>query len=254
MREPTGDTIKSDETLLEILEALHSLDESTLTAIADEVDVSKSTVHRHLETLRARRFVSKGDEEYRLGLEFLRFGGAARERYPFHRQSKSIVQQVADQTGEFVGFLVEEQGVGTFIYCEMGTEGVPSEAKVGQNLLLHQSASGKAILAHLPAERRSRILDQYGLPPRTDETLTDRATLLDDLDEIRERGYAFAHEEYTDGLRAVAAPAFDADGTVIGSLVVAGPIHRMRGERFETDLPELVTGAVKEFQLTISYA
>ncbi|MGQ4556045.1 IclR family transcriptional regulator domain-containing protein [Halobellus sp. GM3] len=254
MQQPTGDTIKSDETLLEILEALYELDVPTLTSIADQVGVSKSTVHRHLETLRTQRFVSKQNDQYVLGLEFLRFGGAARERYPFHRQSKSIVQQVAHQTGEFVGFLVEEQGVGTFIYCEMGPEGVPSDAKVGQNLLLNQSASGKAILAHLPEDRRTAILDEYGLPPRTQQTLTEREALLEDLEGIRERGYAYAHEEYTDGLRAIAAPAFDAEDEVIGSLVVAGPIHRMRGERFESDLPELVTGAVKEFELTVSYA
>lgn len=254
MQTPTRDTIKSDETLLEILEALYTLEEPSLTAIAEKVDVSKSTVHRHLETLRAHRLVSKEDDTYEIGLEFLRFGGAARERYPFHRQSKAIVQQVADQTGEFVGFLVEEQGIGTFIYCEMGNEGVPSEAKVGQNLLLNQSAAGKAILAHLPADRRKQILEQYGLPPRTQQTLTDRTELIENLETIRERGYAYAHEEYTDGLRAVAAPAFDPDNNVIGSLVVAGPIHRMRGERFESNLPELVTGAVKEFELTVSYA
>ncbi|WP_336023579.1 IclR family transcriptional regulator [Halobellus salinisoli] len=253
MNAPPRDTIKSDETLLEILDALHSLETATLTAIASEVGVSKSTVHRHLETLRAQRFVDKRDDEYVLGLEFLRYGGAARERYSFHRQSKSIVQQVADQTGEFVGFLVEEQGVGTFIYCEMGTEGVPSEARVGQNVFLHQSASGKAILAFLPEDRRDRILERYGLPPRTEQTLTDMDELRADLSDVRERGYAYAHEEYTTGLRAVAAPAFDAQDDVIGSLVVAGPTHRMRGERFESDLPELVTGAVKEFQLTISY-
>lgn len=249
-----GGTIKSDETLLEILEALDALDDTTLTAVADEVGVSKSTVHRHLKTLRDRRFVAKDGDEYVLGLEFLRFGGAARERYPFHRQSKAIVQQVAEQTGEFVGFLVEEQGIGTFLYCEMGTEGVPSEARVGQNVYLHQAASGKAILAHLPEARREAIIDEHGLPARTENTVTDRGELRAELKAVRDRGYAIARGDYTRGLRAVAAPAFVADGELAGSLVVAGPTHRVRGERFESDLPELVLGAIKEFELTVSYS
>lgn len=250
----TADTIKSDETLLEILEALHAHERATLATLADEVDVSKSTVHRHLTTLRNRRFVTKVGDEYVLGLEFLRFGGAARERYSFHRQSKAIVQQVADQTGEFVGFLVEDQGIGTFLYCEMGTEGVPSEARVGQNLYLHQSASGKALLAHLSADRREAILDEYGLSARTENTITDRETLRAELAEIRDRGYAFAREEYVDGLKAVATPAFSPNDEPIGSLVVAGPSHRMRGDRFESELPDVIQGAVKEFELTISYS
>lgn len=254
MRKQTADTIKSDETLLEILEALHSLERATLVTIADDVGVSKSTVHRHLTTLRNHRFITKVDGEYVLGLEFLRFGGAARERYSFHRQSKAIVQQVADQTGEFVGFLVEDQGIGTFLYCEMGAEGVPSIARVGQNLYLHQAASGKAILAHLPTERREAILNQHGLPARTENTITDREELRKDLSKIRDCGYAVAHEEYVDGLKAVATPAFSSSDELLGSLVVAGPPHRMRKERFSSELPDLIQGAVKEFELTISYS
>lgn len=246
--------IKSDETLLEILEAFHTLDRTTLISIADEVDVSKSTVHRHLKTLRDRRFITKVGNEYVLGLEFLRFGGAARERYPFHRQSKAIVQQVADQTEEFAGFLIEEQGIGTFIYCEMGAEGVPSIAKVGQNLYLHQSASGKAILAHLPAKQRESILNEHGLPARTENTITDREKLRTELSEVRDRGYAVAREEYVTGLKAVATPAFSSEDEPIGSLVVAGPPHRMRNERFDSELPELLQGAIKEFELTVSYS
>jgi DNA-binding IclR family transcriptional regulator len=250
----THNTIKSDETLLEILEALHTLDRSTMSTIADEVDVSKSTVHRHLKTLQDRRFVTKVDDEYVLGLEFLRFGGAARERYPFHRQSKAIVQQVADQTEEFAGFLVEDQGIGTFLYCEMGTEGVPSIARVGQNLYLHQAASGKAILAHLTADRREAIVDEYGLPARTENTITDREELRTELSEIRDRGYAVAREEYVTGLKAVATPALSPGDEPIGSLVVAGPPHRMRNERFDSELPDLLQGAIKEFKLTITYS
>jgi DNA-binding IclR family transcriptional regulator len=250
----TKGTIKSDETLLEIIETLRSLERATLGTIAGEVEVSKSTVHRHLKTLQNRRFITKVDNEYVLGLEFLRLGGAARGRYSFHRQSKKIVQQLANQTGEFVGFVVEDQGIGTFIYCEMGSEGVPSEAKVGQNAYLHQSASGKSILAHLSEERFEAILDQHGLPARTSNTITDPEELRSELAEIRDRGFAVARDEFVDGLNAVAAPAFSTTDEVIGSLVIAGPTHRMRGERFHAELPELIQGAIKEFELTISYS
>lgn len=253
MPQSTNDKIQSDETLLTILDAIHELDTPNIKEISDQVEVSKSTVHRHLKTLHDHRLVTKEDNRYNFGIEFLRFGGAAREQYPFHQQAKAIVQQVAEQTNEFVGFLVEQQGIGTFIYCEMGSDGVPSDAKVGQNLYLNQTACGKAILANLPSDRRNQILEEKGLPARTDETLTTKEELVAELETVRDRGYAMADEEYTEGLRAVAAPAFDSDDNVVGSLVVAGPIHRIRGENFHSDLPELVVGATKEFKLTISY-
>lgn len=254
MTNQTTGTIKSDENLLDMLETIHSQEGATLETIAKEVGVSKSTVHRHLKTLQNRRFITKVDNKYVLGLEFLRFGGAARERYSFHQESKKIVQQVARQTGEFVGFVVEDQGIGTFIYCEMGSEGVPSDAKVGKNVYLHQSASGKAILANLSEERRESILDKHGLPARTSKTITVREELRSELAEVRDRGFATVRDEYIEGLNAVAAPAFSANEEVIGSLVIAGPAHRMRDEQLYSECPELIQGAIKEFELTISYS
>lgn len=248
-----SDTIKSDETLLEIIDVLYEQGGATVTEVADTVDVSKSTVHRHLATLQKHDYVMKEDHEYALGFRFLDLGGHVRHRDPIHKQVKSLVRNIAEETGEFVGFLVEEHGLGTYIYSEWGSEGVGNDVRIGRRIHLHQSAAGKAILANLPEERAAAIIDEHGLPERTSKTITDREELERNFETIRERGYAYAHGEHTEGLWAIGVPVRDVDGGIAGGLLVVGPTYRMRGERLEDELPKYLLGATKEFELNISH-
>lgn len=247
------ETIKSDETLLAIIDVLYEEGGATVTEIADTVGVSKSTVHRHLATLQKHDYVTKEASEYALGFRFLDLGGHVRYRDPINKQVKSIVRNIAEETGEFVSFLVEEHGLGTYIYCEWGSEGVGNDVRIGRRIYLHQSAAGKAILAHLPDDRTAEIIDEHGLPERTSKTITDRNKLEENIETIRDRGYSYAHGEHTEGLWAIGVPVHDVDDEIAGGLLVAGPTYRMQGEQLEEHLPEFLLGATKEFELNISH-
>ncbi|MFB6187002.1 MAG: IclR family transcriptional regulator C-terminal domain-containing protein, partial [Halobacteriaceae archaeon] len=67
---------------------------------------------------------------------------------------------------------------------------------IGARRLPHANAAGKAILAHLPEDVVHDILDRTGLPEHTKHTITSRKELFDELDSIRERGYAVNRGEY----------------------------------------------------------
>lgn len=250
----TDGTVKSDETLFEILGALRERDGGRVTTVAEEVGVSKSTVHRHLATLRKHGFVVKDGSTYELSLKFLDVGGYVREQNPLYKRIKPTVRTIAEETGEFVSFLVEQEGRGVYLYSERGSEGVQNDVRIGRHVLLHQSAAGKAILASLDPDRVPRIVAEHGLPPRTPETITDEAELYEELETVRDRGYAYARGDHTKGLWGVGVPVHDPDGDVAGGVIVAGPTHRMRGDWFEDELPEYLKGVVKEFELNMSFS
>ncbi|PSQ89215.1 MAG: hypothetical protein BRD45_03965 [Bacteroidetes bacterium QS_8_64_10] len=158
------------------------------------------------------------------------------------------------QTGERAQFVVEEQGRGIYLYIETGEHAVRTGLSVGQQIYLHSTSAGKVILSLLPDDRVNEILDEYGLPPLTENTITDSNELKSQLDEIRERGYAFNREENIKGLRAVSGPVTDENDILIGVLSVSGPSHRMKGEWFQSGLPDLVLGTANELELRIAYA
>jgi hypothetical protein len=102
--------------------------------------------------------------------------------------------------------------------------------KIGSEFGMHNSAPGKAVLAELPSEAVERILDLRGLPATTEETLTTREGLREELEAISERGYATNDEELQSGFRSVGAPVRHSDGTVLGALSIGGPAYRFEVE------------------------
>lgn len=250
-RPDTG--IKSTDTLFSILEFLKTRDGAGVTEIAEELDLSKSTVHTHLQSLRAHRCVRKDGTTYRLGLRFLTFGGHACKRTGLLEIVRPEVDGLVEETGEAAQMVVEEHGRGIYICQSRGAEAVRTDSHVGTEVYLHCTAVGKAILAHLPEERVREIVDRHGLPPKTEETVTDPDELFDALERIRRRGYAIDDGERIPGIRCVAAPVRTADD-VIGALSVNGPTKRLEGEYFREELPSLVSRAARVVEINATYA
>lgn len=250
-------TLKTVERTAEIIKALETLDGAGVTELASHLDMSKSSVYHYLATLRQEDFVVKEGERYELGLQLLLAGEYVRNRNVLYRYGKEEVEELAEETGEYANLFTEQHGKGINLYKVRGSDAVGSgyqTDKLQQPDQLHCTSTGKAILAFLPEDRVDDILDQHGLPERTANTITDRDTLFDELDAVRDRGYAYNDEEEVEGLRAVGAPVIDRDGNVLGSLSVAGPTSRLQGEAFAEDLPEKVQRAANVIEVNINMA
>lgn len=247
------DSVKAVETLFDILEFVHQGDGVTISEAASALDYAKSTVHRHLSTLEQRGYVVNEDGYY-VGLRFLEFGEDARNRRRAYQLAKEKVEELAEKTDERAQFLVEEHGEAVYIHRAVGNHAVRTDPGIGKRIPLHATASGKGILAAMPPEKVSRIIEQAAFEQITDKTITDPETLYDELAQIRDRGYAFNREENLDGLHAVGVPVRGPEGTVIGGLSVSGPSHRFTGERFEEELPSLLLGTANELELNIAHS
>ncbi|MFC5973538.1 IclR family transcriptional regulator [Halomarina salina] len=246
-------TVQSVTTTLDVIDALQRHQGAGVTTLAADLDCSKSTVHKHLATLRERDFVVKNDDSYRLGLRFLDVGGDVRKQFPGADRIKRKVRHLSEQTEELVQFIAEERGRSVVLYREVGPHGVNTRTRVGKRLYLHQIAAGKAILANLPDWRVDEIVARHGLPRATESTITDRDALDEELATIRERGVSYSLGESTRGLNAVAVPMLDPDERVLGACVVSGPSHRLRGDLLEEELPNVLLSTVNELELNLAY-
>ena len=98
-----------------------------------------------------------------------------------------------------------------------------------------------------------RIIDLYGLPAATEETITSEEELFEQLDRIREQGYLVSRSESTPGVRAIGAPVVPKE-SVIGACAIAGPAHRMDGDRLSEELPDILLSIVNELELNIAHS
>ncbi|MFF7135383.1 IclR family transcriptional regulator, partial [Streptomyces sp. NPDC008196] len=115
---------------------------------------------------------------------------------------------------------------------------------IGDTTPLHATAAGHAVLAHLPASEVDEVaagtLEGYG-----EETITDPEKLRTELDRVRRRGYAVNHNQYLQGVCAIAAPVLDGEGIPLAAVAVSLPDSRFEPDRLD-ELGKLVTDTAAE--------
>jgi len=241
----------------DVIRALETLDGAGVTELADHLGLSKSVVYNYLTTLRRERFVVKEGDTYRLSLQFLLVGEYVRNQNLLYRIGHPEVEELARTTGEYAHLSTEQHGLGVNLFKVRGEKGVGVDyqtSKLQQADYLHYSATGKAILAHLPRERVDWIVDQYGLPGRTANTITDRDALLDELERVRERGYATNDEEEIMGLRAIGAPVLNRHDRVLGSISVSGPVQRLKEPDYQETVVDAVVSTANVIEVNVNMA
>ncbi len=248
-----GNNLNTIVKATEIIEAIRELDGATLTELASYLDMATSTIHDYLLTLENIHYITKEDGEYRLSLTFFTYGMHAKQSVGIVDIAKPILEKVADETGEKVWLVVEAFGKSVLLEEATGENAVPMEADVGNRVDIHSVAGGKAILAYRDESHIRNVIDRHGLPARTEYTITDEEEFLDELETVRENGYAVNRQESVLGLRSISAP-IRKDGDVIAAISVAGPAHRLTDSRIDGQLSTLLLESSNEIELKTKYS
>jgi IclR family transcriptional regulator, acetate operon repressor len=245
-----GRRISAVERAFGIIDYLLKNDGTTLSELADELGLAKSTTHTYLATLINQGYVIQSDGTYRLSFRFLEIGEDVRNKIEIIDVIRRTLSNVINEVGGIAWFIVEENGNAVFIEKETGDDAVQPYGHIGRRTTLHDIAGGKAILAHLPEKRVKGIISEDGLRKKTERTITNQEDLFTELKQIRQQGYAINNGENLEGWRAIASPIIH-KGNVLGSIAASGPEHRMRGKRFDETVPDIIVSSSNEVSLHI---
>lgn len=209
--------------------------------LARRLDLSPSTVHRLLASLRSHGLVTQvGDSRaYQLGWAFLDYANALLADVRLADVAAPVARDLRDRTRETVTVQIP---VGSDRVCVHEAEGlheVRRRVGLGRRVPLHAGASGRAILAFLPEERIAALMPQFDAVTLTTLTVTDPGRLLHLVAETRRTGIATSEGESVDGVSSMATPVFDDTGAIAGSIAVSGPTARWTPEamaRHRSDL------------------
>ncbi|OYR62583.1 IclR family transcriptional regulator [Halorubrum ezzemoulense] len=252
---PNAASVGATERSFSIIEQLGERGGCGVSELAESLSISKSTVHNHLQTLRSLGYVVQDGDEYRLGLQFLGLGDRARQHHDLYYVAKPETDSLVEAVGERAQVMVEDDGVGIYIYQSLADQAVRTDSHIGTVVDLHATSVGKAYLAYLPDDRLDEFLEAISFTEQTPDTLTEVESLRAELDDIAERGYAFNDEERTVGMRAVGAPILSADDDrVLGAISVSGPTTRMKGTWYREEVPEMVTQSAQIIGIRATYS
>lgn len=242
-------TVQSLDRALDVLELLTSRGALNLTGIASGLGQSPSTIYRMLTTFEARGVVrmdpasqewSIGPEAYRIGAAFLRQGGII-------ERSRPLMRSLMEKTGETANLGIEKSDQVLFVSQVETHETIRAFFPPGTQSPMHASGIGKALLSLYPEDRLKRFFRTMRMEAFTEHTITEGDRLRQEMQVIRDRGYAFDNEERTIGMRCVAAPITNVHGEVVAGISVSGPSHRMVLDRVPG-----IGGLVREAAAAIS--
>ncbi|MBI5301345.1 MAG: IclR family transcriptional regulator [Chloroflexi bacterium] len=199
------------------------------TDIAKQLGLHKSTASSLIRTLEINGYLAQNPttRKYRLGFRLLERASSVLNQIPVRDVAIPALQSLRDELDETVNLGILDGGDAVYIERLLGTKLLGMHSEIGKRAAAHSTALGKAILACLPMADAQAFIKQYGLPAVTTKTITDRARFLQELDKVREQGFALDDEENEVGGRCVAAPVFDHAGKPVASVSVSAPSARL---------------------------
>jgi len=202
-------------------------DPVSLDRIARETGLPRSSAYHLLGAMIQEGFVVHLPEEHRYGLGLAAFevgSGYARQE-PLQRIARRPLARLVDELGHSAHLAVLH-GRDVLYVIEERASGRPSlVTDVGVRLPAHLTASGRAILAALPANQvRALFPGTDAFVDRTGRGPTSLTALRAVLAETRQRGYATELDEVTPGFASVAAAVLDHNAHPVAGIAVTYPV------------------------------
>nr|WP_281353496.1 IclR family transcriptional regulator [Phytoactinopolyspora mesophila] len=207
--------------------------------IARRAGVNPSSASRLLATLARAELVRRTPDSgrYALGLRLVELGNSALARIDLRDVARPHLTALMQATGETSTLSVPGETTAMTLDFVQSPSTVRSVAEIGRPSVPHATAIGKIYLSY-----RGTFPDTE-LVACTHRTITDPEVLQKTLDEVRERGWAEAHEERELGLHAVAAPVLDASASLVAILGLQGPSWRFDAQAMQAAVPHLLEHA-----------
>ena len=242
-----SETVKSVERAGDILLLLHNSDEKLgVTEIARRLDLNKGTTYRLLASCEAKGIVRKTEEEkYGIGLRIFAMGLGVSKEFSYLEIIKPYTRKLMEEVREVINISILDDSFNGNYRTIMVAKEYASKNVLRANLNIgafsdaHISAVGKCFFAFSKKIDLEKI-SEVSLTKYTENSITTKKKLMEEIDNVRKIGYAFDNEEREVGLFCVAAPIFDATGDISVAISISGPTFRMKNDDLSEKIDALL--------------
>jgi DNA-binding IclR family transcriptional regulator len=214
--------------------------------VATALGIPRSSVYHLLAALQEHQFVVHLPEDRRWGLGIAAFelaSGYARQE-PLARLGRPVLAELVDRTHESAHLAVMHGRDVLYIVEERAARRPALVTDVGVRLPAHLTATGRAMLAALPAEQvRALYPDAASFSDRTGHGPRRPRELREVLREARARGFATEDGEVTLGLASVGVAVLDHVGWPVAAIAVTYPTD---GDRDPVEFAGVIGAMARE--------
>jgi IclR family acetate operon transcriptional repressor len=214
------------------------------------VDLSRASVHRILMTLVRVGWVEQNPRttKYRLGMGAVGVGIVGMVTNPLIRDSFPYLTRLSAWSGHdsVLSTLVGGKTVQLRRAAGINTELIDFEA--GHPQPAYAMADGKLLLSYLDESEAESLLQAEGMRPFTSSTITDVATMMRELETIRQQGFAVDNFERFEAGRGLAVPIMGEGDLPVASMLALGPLDPARDEATIQQMQSLARGLSDRLQ------
>ncbi|MGM0923688.1 MAG: IclR family transcriptional regulator [Bacillota bacterium] len=243
--------VQSLERALTLLNKLSEYPEGIqISRLAEQVGLTKSTVHRLLATLTNMNYTIKDEEtdKYKIGLQVLFLSRNLINNINVVTIAKPFLEKLCQEVNETVHLCIEDRGEVIYIDKIESNQTIRMYSRIGSRAPIYCTAVGKVLLSGMDQDKKNETISKMKFIPKTPTTITSKKEFLEEIEKVDSQGYALDNSENEASLMCVAFPIFDHNGKIIASFSVSGPNNRVTPELIETTL----IGKMKQYSVEIS--
>ena len=228
----SGSVIKA----ISILKSFTSSEpELGVTEIARRTGLTKPTTHRLLVILTRNKLIEKNinNKKYKIGPELYIWGSQYLSNTDVFKAAQPVVKQINVITEEAVSIGILDSANMIIIMKEEALHGLRYAHPVGTSIPAHASATGKALLSELTEKEIDELLPYNNLRKITSRTISNKATLKKELENIRKTGISIDIEGTSLGVVGIASVIRESNGKAVAAISIPTPLARLNPPKIE---------------------
>lgn len=240
MGEIKTSTVSSVEKAIDILLALQRENKKSIRELGEELNISKSALHRTLQTLESRGFVRHDvlSEKYSLGYKILELSESLKKDIEIRNLAYEYMEELRNLVGDTIQLAIPDDGSVLIIETVDATNDLRVFSRAGKKYPITYGNFGRVFLSDLSTEEVKRYLKNYPLKKYASKSIVDEDVFLERIQTVKKQGLSTSIDDPIEGAFSMAAPIYDSQGKVVASIAVSG-VKRFESEKNPIELENL---------------
>ncbi len=195
---------------IKLIEILANLGPLSIEQIYQEIKISRSAIYRILCILEELKYVARyrnnAEDIWLLDLKLLKISSSILSRFDLRNLIRDILVRLANTTNEIVQLGVLQNEKVLLLEVIKRPKSLINVSDIGDEIDINISAAGMAIAAFKDEKQLDALLENKVWCKYTDKTFTTKEAIINELKEIRKRGYSLDDQNFAIGHRCIGAP------------------------------------------------
>lgn len=226
--------IQVADRLFGAMELLAENGSAAVSEVSGALGLNKTTAHRILASLVYMGYARQNEENgrYEPSLKMVGLANKIMNHLDIVQTVRPYLRKLMEMTDETVHFVERDGTDAVYIdKVESNRNGIQMVSRIGSRIPIYCSGVGKAMAAGMDMKEVREIWERSDIRALTPYTITDFEAFQDELERIRERGYALDNEENEDGVRCIAVSLRSCTARTKYAFSISAPVGRMGNER-----------------------